>query len=146
MTTGKFRGVYAFNATPLKDGGDAIDMDGLRGLAEFVVEHGVHGVVVFGSTGSNGSFTSQERLAAAKAAVEQVNGRVPVLSGIGSITKGPALSGAASEMLLSTPESAARSTSGCSFEGSICTRTLAVPWASKPKSWAARRERSMIRP
>ncbi len=86
MAVRSFRGVYAFNATPLKDGGDAIDMDGLRGLAEFVVEQGVHGVVVFGSTGSNGSFTSQERLAAAKAAVEQVNGRVPVLSGIGSIT------------------------------------------------------------
>lgn len=86
MATKRFRGVYAFNATPLKDGGDTIDMDGLRDLAEFVVVHGVHGVVVFGSTGSNGSFTSEERLAAAKAAVEQVNGRVPVLSGIGSIT------------------------------------------------------------
>ncbi|MDP6574306.1 MAG: dihydrodipicolinate synthase family protein [Rhodospirillales bacterium] len=86
MATKKFRGVYAFNATPLKDGGDTIDMDGLRDLAEFVVENGVHGLVVFGSTGSNGSFTSAERLGAAKAAVEQVNGRVPVLSGIGSIT------------------------------------------------------------
>jgi len=81
-----FRGVFAFNATPTKDDGDAIDEVGLRKLAEFVVEQGVHGVVVFGSTGSNGSFTSGERLDAAKAAVDQVNGRAAVLSGIGSIT------------------------------------------------------------
>lgn len=86
MAAKKIRGVYAFNATPLKDGGDSVDIDALKGLAEFVVGHGVHGVVVFGSTGSNGSFTSAERLAAAKAAVGQVKGRVPVLSGIGSIT------------------------------------------------------------
>lgn len=86
MTKTKFRGVYAFNATPTTDDGAGIDEDALRQLADFVVGHGVHGVVVFGSTGANGSFTSAERLSAAKAAVKQVDGKVPVLSGVGSIT------------------------------------------------------------
>jgi 4-hydroxy-tetrahydrodipicolinate synthase len=86
MTTRKFRGVYAFNATPMKDDGEAIDEDRLRELADYQIDRGVHGIVVFGSTGANGSFTSEERLSAAKAAVKHVNGRVPVLCGVGSMT------------------------------------------------------------
>ncbi len=86
MVNNKFRGVFAFNASPTKNDGELIDEDRLEELAEFQVNQGVHGIVVFGSTGANGSFTSEERLSAAKAAVKQVNGRLPVLCGIGSIT------------------------------------------------------------
>lgn len=86
MAANDFRGVFAFNATPTKDDGETIDEGRLRELADYQVDHGVHGIVVFGSTGANGSFTSEERLSAAKAAVEQVDGRIPVLCGIGSMT------------------------------------------------------------
>ena len=86
MATKTLKGVYAFNATPTKDDGDAVDEIALKDLAEFVLNNGVHGVCIFGSTGSNGSFTSAERLSGAKAAVEQVKGRIQVMTGIGSIT------------------------------------------------------------
>ncbi|MDP6706368.1 MAG: dihydrodipicolinate synthase family protein [Alphaproteobacteria bacterium] len=86
MATRRFRGVFAFNATPTKNDGEYIDEDRLRELADYQIDHGVHGIVVFGSTGANGSFTSEERFAAAKVAVAQVDGRVPVLCGVGSMT------------------------------------------------------------
>ena len=86
MAAKRFRGVFAFNATPTKDDGETIDEDRLGELADYQIERGVHGIVVFGSTGANGSFTSEERLSAAKAAVTHVDGRVPVLCGIGSMT------------------------------------------------------------
>ncbi|MEE8188474.1 MAG: dihydrodipicolinate synthase family protein [Kiloniellales bacterium] len=86
MTNRKFRGVFAFNATPTTDDGEKIDEDRLRQLADYQIERGVHGMVMFGSTGANGSFTSAERLSAAKAAVKHVDGRVPVLCGVGSMT------------------------------------------------------------
>ncbi len=86
MATKKFRGVFAFNATPMKNDGDDIDEARLLELAEYQIDHGVHGIVVFGSTGANGSFTSEERLSTAKAVVRHVDGRVPVLCGVGSIT------------------------------------------------------------
>ncbi len=82
----RFRGVFAFNATPTTDDGARIDEDRLRELADYQIDHGVHGIVVFGSTGANGSFTSEERLSVAKAAVGHVDGRVPVLCGVGSMT------------------------------------------------------------
>ncbi len=82
----RFRGVFAFNATPTKNDGAAIDEDRLRELADYQIEQGVHGIVAFGSTGANGSFSSAERLSAARAAARHVDGRVPLLCGVGSMT------------------------------------------------------------
>ncbi len=86
MANGTFRGVFSFNPTPTRNDGETIDEDRVAELADFQVDMGVHGIVVFGSTGANGSFTSEERLSAARATVKRVDGRIPVLCGVGSIT------------------------------------------------------------
>jgi len=54
-------GVYAAAVTPLKAGG-TFDLDGLLDLLRFLVGRGVHGVLLFGTTGEGPSFSPEERL------------------------------------------------------------------------------------
>jgi len=82
----KFRGLNAFLVTPTSEDGERIDEARLRSLIDEQVEAGVDGVTVFGSTGANGSFTEEERKRVIAIAVEQVAGRVPLISGTGSMT------------------------------------------------------------
>jgi 4-hydroxy-tetrahydrodipicolinate synthase len=86
MAKKRLRGVFSFTATPLRDDGATIDLDRLRSHLDWQIEHGVHGIAVLGSTGSNGSFSEKEREELIRATVKHVNGRVPVMAGTGSIT------------------------------------------------------------
>ncbi len=54
-------GVYAAAVTPLKVGGE-FDLDGLLDLLRFLAGRGVHGVLLFGTTGEGPSFSPEERL------------------------------------------------------------------------------------
>lgn len=78
-------GVCVFMATPLLPDG-ALDLARAREHAADLVARGVHGITLFGSTGSNGSFTESEKAQVLAATLEGVAGRVPVMLGIGSIT------------------------------------------------------------
>jgi len=86
-----FRGVFSFSVTPTKDDGAAIDEKRLREFLDFQIEEGVHGIAVFGSTGSNGSFSEEEKRQAMKVAVDHVRGRVPLIFGTGAITTAEAV-------------------------------------------------------
>lgn len=79
------QGVCVFMATPLLPDG-ALDLARTREHAADLVARGVHGITLFGSTGSNGSFTEVEKAQLLAATLEGVAGRVPVMLGIGSIT------------------------------------------------------------
>lgn len=85
------RGVFSFSVTPTKDDGDRIDHDRLREFLDFQIEQGVHGIAVFGSTGSNGSFGEEEKRETMKVAVKHVKGRVPLIFGTGAITTAEAV-------------------------------------------------------
>jgi len=85
MTTRTIEGVCAFMATPTTPAGD-VDLAATCRHALDLVARGVHGLTLFGSTGSNGSFTEQEKRDVLSATLEAVGGRVPVMFGIGSIT------------------------------------------------------------
>ena len=86
-----FRGVFSFSVTPTRDDGAAIDEKRLREFLDFQIEEGVHGIAVFGSTGSNGSFSEEEKRQTMKVAVDHVRGRVPLIFGTGAITTAEAV-------------------------------------------------------
>ncbi len=66
--------------TPLtKD--QEVDYKSLRNLTNWVIEHGVHGVLTLGGAGEIMMFTESERNQIAKTVIDEANGRVPVLVG-----------------------------------------------------------------
>ena len=67
--------------TPLTATGD-VDVVTLRVLAEFVLEAGVHGLFVLGSSGEAPYLTDAHRHLVVKSVVEVASGQVPVLVGV----------------------------------------------------------------
>jgi len=61
-----------------------IDLDGLRANIESLIAAGVHGIVPCGSTGESATLSFKEHEQIIEAAVDCVNGRVPVIAGTGS--------------------------------------------------------------
>ena len=66
--------------TPFKSNED-LDIDGFKSNIDFYVENGVHGLVVGGSTGEFATLTQDEHKKIISAAVDRVNGKVPLLAG-----------------------------------------------------------------
>jgi 5-dehydro-4-deoxyglucarate dehydratase len=78
----KLQGVIAFPVTPFhKD--LSLNLDGLRKNLRFLLQHPVCAVVAAAGTGELHSLSPSEHAAVVKAAVEEVNGRVPVMAGTG---------------------------------------------------------------
>src|SRR5262245_61210716 len=69
--------------TPFSDDG-AIDFDAIRGLVEFQLANGSHGISVGGSTGEPTSLSIEERIAIMEATGEALAGRAPFLPATGS--------------------------------------------------------------
>lgn len=63
--------------TPLNED-ESVDEESSRRLLDFVIENGVHGILVHGSTGEGFLFDTNEREAFADLVVRHVRGRVPV--------------------------------------------------------------------
>lgn len=68
--------------TPLLADGE-LDEAGLRRLVDYVVAGGVHGIVVLGSSGEAALLLPEVRRRVVEVAIEQANGRVPVVVGTG---------------------------------------------------------------
>jgi 4-hydroxy-tetrahydrodipicolinate synthase len=80
-----FDGVLPAIITPFKRN-RAMDLDreGLQRNIEYLISHGVHGIVPCGSTGESATLTFEEHEKVVEITVDAVNGRVPVLAGTGS--------------------------------------------------------------
>jgi len=78
------RGIIPPLATPLTPAGE-VDAGGMRRLVDHVLGAGVHGIFVLGSTGEFPFLTARQRVDVVAAAVEAVNGRVPVVAGISAV-------------------------------------------------------------
>jgi 4-hydroxy-tetrahydrodipicolinate synthase len=74
----KFEGIYPAMITPLNEQLE-IDEDGLRHEVDFLIEKHVHGLVVLGSSGEFPYLTIGEKKRIIDIAVEQTNGRVPII-------------------------------------------------------------------
>ena len=63
---------------------DEVDTNGSRWLCRNAIDGGVHAVVCAGSLGEFPCLTDEERRAVIKAVVDEANGKVPVIAGVGS--------------------------------------------------------------
>lgn len=65
------------------DSNEAVDYDALGKLIDFDIENGVEYVITLGTTGETPTLTKQEKSDIVNFTYEKVNGRVPVVVGIG---------------------------------------------------------------
>jgi 4-hydroxy-tetrahydrodipicolinate synthase len=77
------RGSIAPIVTPFQSDG-SLDLVGLRGLVQWQIESGSHGISIGGSTGEPSAQTVEERGRAIRAAAEAVADRVPFMPGTGT--------------------------------------------------------------
>lgn len=78
----QLKGTGVALVTPFQSNG-AIDFAALGNLIEFVLEGGVEYLVSLGTTGETPTLDKQEKLSIVNYTFEKVNGRVPVVVGIG---------------------------------------------------------------
>jgi 4-hydroxy-tetrahydrodipicolinate synthase len=79
--SGRFGGVLTAMATPFTDDG-GLDVDGVRALARWLVDHGNDGLVVTGTTGESPTLTDDEKVTIWQAVRDAVN--VPLVAGASS--------------------------------------------------------------
>jgi 5-dehydro-4-deoxyglucarate dehydratase len=78
----KLHGVISFPCTPFKKD-LSLDLDGLRKNLRLLLQHPVSAIVAPAGTGEIHSLSPVEHLAVLKTTIEEVKGRVPVLTGAG---------------------------------------------------------------
>jgi 5-dehydro-4-deoxyglucarate dehydratase len=78
----KFSGVVAFPVTPFRDD-LSLDIEGLRHNLTQLMKHPVCAVVAAGGTGEVYSLTPSEHAQVIETTVEIVNGKAPVIAGVG---------------------------------------------------------------
>lgn len=77
-----FKGSYVALITPFTNG--KVDDKALKGLVEWHIAQGTHGLVPVGTTGESPTLTHEEHEQVIKIVVETAAGRVPVIAGAGS--------------------------------------------------------------
>jgi 4-hydroxy-tetrahydrodipicolinate synthase len=77
-------GSFSAIVTPFHRSGE-LDEVGLRANVRMTVEEGAHGLVIAGHNGEAHLMTDDERLRVIEVAVSEVNRRIPVIAGTGSI-------------------------------------------------------------
>ena len=83
--TATWRGVFPAVTTKMDESGH-VDLAATQQSLNRLVENDVSGVIVLPMLGENASLTLAERESVIRAAVEVVDGRVPVLSGLAEVT------------------------------------------------------------
>ena len=79
------KGIFVPVITPFHDD-ETIDFPSYKKVIDFVIEGGVHGLLVGGTTGEYHVMSLEERKSLIKAACEHAAGRVPVMAGVGCFT------------------------------------------------------------
>src|SRR5919202_732807 len=90
MELARLHGIFVPMVTPITDD-ERVDHASLHRLIDFLVEGGVHGIWVMGTTGEFAAFPEEERAAAIQTTVDQVAGRVPIIANVGDSSTGLAL-------------------------------------------------------
>jgi 4-hydroxy-tetrahydrodipicolinate synthase len=79
------KGIYVPVITTFNDD-ESIDFASYKKVIDFVIENGVHGLLIGGTTGEYHVMSAEERKSLIKAACEYAAGRVPVMAGVGCFT------------------------------------------------------------
>ena len=77
-----FSGTFTALVTPFRNG--EVDVEALKGMVEFQIEHGVSGLVPCGTTGETPAMSEAEDRVVVETVVRVAAGRVPVVAGSGS--------------------------------------------------------------
>jgi 4-hydroxy-tetrahydrodipicolinate synthase len=85
-----WKGVFPAVTTKLKEDG-SLDHDAIKAGLNRLIENGVGGVVMMGMVGENAQLTPEEKRTVLKIAVETINGRVPIVSGLAETNAGSAV-------------------------------------------------------
>ena len=80
-----WNGVYPAAITHLRDD-QSLDLESTQKHLDQMIEAGIHGVIMLGTVGENCSMEYGEKFEVLKAAIEAVDGRIPVLSGVAEYT------------------------------------------------------------
>src|SRR5262245_12701834 len=80
--TVNWKGVFPAATTQFHNDDQSLDIKGTTAQVERMLLAGVHGMIMLGTVGENCSLEYREKLDVLRATVEQVSGRVPVLSGV----------------------------------------------------------------
>jgi len=83
MEEAKIEGVITAMITPFTLKGD-VDFEALRGVLNFQLERGVHGLYPCGSAGEGPMMSVEQRKRVAETVLEEVAGRVPVIVHVGT--------------------------------------------------------------
>jgi 4-hydroxy-tetrahydrodipicolinate synthase len=79
----QFEGVLTAMVTPFADDG-SVDLDRARSLAQYLVDHGSHGLVVTGTTGESATLSDTEKGRLWEAVLDEVGADATVIAGTGS--------------------------------------------------------------
>lgn len=82
MTTRRLEGLFAATYTPLDKNGD-LNLSAIESMVDDLIESGISGLYVCGSTGEGMSLSTDERKAVAAGYVNAAAGRIPVVVQIG---------------------------------------------------------------
>ena len=77
------RGVFVIAVTPFEPDG-SLDLAGTDGMVEFYLERGATGLTILGIMGEATKLTAEEAATFARHVLRRVDGRVPVVAGLGS--------------------------------------------------------------
>ncbi len=80
MKNTDLKGVIVAIATPFKED-ETLDLEGLKSLAVFLVESGVHAIMTTGGTGEFPHLLREEKKVVIQTVVDAVSGRIPVIAG-----------------------------------------------------------------
>src|SRR6516165_10467895 len=83
--TVKWHGVFPAVTTQFH-ADQSLDLAGTATHLENLLKAGMHGIIMLGTVGENCSLEYSEKLDVLRAAVKQVRGRVPVLTGVAECT------------------------------------------------------------
>lgn len=79
------KGIFVPLVTPFNDD-ETIDFPSYNKVIDFVIDNGVHGLLVGGTTGEYHVMSIEERKSLIKAGCEYAAGRVPVMAGVSGFT------------------------------------------------------------
>ena len=80
----QFGGAWPALVTPFTKH-DEVNVPVLRRIVDYLVDKGIGGLYVCGSTGEGVTMTNAERKLTLETAIDQVNGRVPVIAHVGAL-------------------------------------------------------------
>ena len=86
----EIKGVIVPILTPLNPD-ETVDINSLRRLVNYLIDNGVHGIWVSGTTGEFAALSDEQRLISIETVVDEVAGRVPIIGNVSGPSTQPSL-------------------------------------------------------